>query len=166
MSSCLPCDIIISLLTTLTTTSLDQQSLTLTLTIYILYSTQTDGSTGSGKSFTMTGERSAPGVIPRAITEIFNLIKQTQQTDADVHFLVRMSYVELYNNNFRNLLEFASKDLPNSQQTNGHYSSHHVKKLSADDLREDLKGSKNGQHKSHAKRHGSFDRSSLSFLFT
>ena len=113
----------------------------------------------------MTGERSAPGVIPRAITEIFNLIKQTQQTDADVHFLVRMSYVELYNNNFRNLLEFASKDLPNSQYANGH----HVKKssASADDLREDhLKGSKNGQYKSNAKRHGSFDRSLPSFHFT
>ena len=70
------------------------------------------GSTGSGKSFTMTGERDAPGVIPRAITEIFSIIAtSTSQKDNDVFFYVRLSYVELYNNNFRNLLEFASKEL-------------------------------------------------------
>ena len=70
------------------------------------------GSTGSGKSFTMTGEREAPGVIPRAITEIFSMISATTaQKENDVFFYVRLSYVELYNNNFRNLLEFASKEL-------------------------------------------------------
>ena len=70
------------------------------------------GSTGSGKSFTMTGERDAPGVIPRAITEIFSIIATTtSQKENDVFFYVRLSYVELYNNNFRNLLEFASKEL-------------------------------------------------------
>ena len=70
------------------------------------------GSTGSGKSHTMTGSKEAPGVIPRAITEIFSLIGTTTgQKDNDVFFYVRLSYVELYNNNFRNLLEFASKGL-------------------------------------------------------
>ena len=114
----------------------------------------------------MTGERSAPGVIPRVITDIFNLIKTNTAADADVHFLVRMSYVDLYNNNFRNLLEFASKEQPNSQNVNGHsHNGHHNTKrpsLSSDDLREDhLKGSRNGheQNKSNAKRRSSFDRS-------
>ena len=104
----------------------------------------TDGSTGSGKSFTMTGERSAPGVIPRAITEIFNLIKTTTAADTDVHFLVRMSYVELYNNNFRNLLEFASKDQPNSQHPNNSHN-HHANR------------SGHGLYK-NAKKYGSYDR--------
>jgi Kinesin motor domain len=69
------------------------------------------GSTGSGKSFTMTGNSTAPGIIPRAISEIFSIIEATAAQESDVFFYVRLSYVELYNNNFRNLLEFASKEL-------------------------------------------------------
>ena len=74
------------------------------------------GSTGSGKTFTMTGNSSAPGVIPRAISEIFCVIEATAAQEKDVFFYVRLSYVELYNNNFRNLIEFASKEL--SQRDN------------------------------------------------
>jgi hypothetical protein len=69
------------------------------------------GSTGSGKSYTMTGNSSAPGIIPRAISEVFSIIETTAAQESDVFFYVRISYVELYNNNFRNLLEFASKEL-------------------------------------------------------
>eukprot|EP01035_Chromulina_nebulosa_P018771 gene18771-24538_t len=69
------------------------------------------GCTGSGKSFTMTGNSTNPGIIPRAISEIFSIIEETAAQESDVFFYVRMSYVELYNNNFRNLLEFASKEL-------------------------------------------------------
>ena len=59
----------------------------------------------------MTGNSSAPGIIPRVISEIFSIIEATAAEDNDVFFYVRLSYVELYNNNFRNLLEFASKEL-------------------------------------------------------
>lgn len=69
------------------------------------------GCTGSGKSFTMTGNSSAPGIIPRAISEIFSIIEETASQEKDVFFYVRISYVELYNNAFRNLLDFASKEL-------------------------------------------------------
>lgn len=69
------------------------------------------GSTGSGKSYTMTGNSTAPGIIPRAISEIFSIIEATAASESDVFFYVRLSYVELYNNNFKNLLEFASKEL-------------------------------------------------------
>jgi ankyrin repeat protein/chromosome segregation ATPase len=68
------------------------------------------GSTGSGKTHTMTGCAAAPGIIPRAISEIFSIIEATAAREKDVFFYVRMSYVELYNNNFRNLLDFASKE--------------------------------------------------------
>jgi hypothetical protein len=51
------------------------------------------------------------GIIPRAISEIFSIIEDKASTEKDVYFYVRISYVELYNNNFRNLLEFASKEL-------------------------------------------------------
>jgi hypothetical protein len=66
------------------------------------------GCTGSGKSYTMTGNNSAPGIIPRAVSEIFSIIESTADQEHDVYFYVRMSYVELYNNNFRNLLDFHS----------------------------------------------------------
>ena len=69
------------------------------------------GSTGSGKTYTMTGNSQAPGIIPRAISEIFSIIEATAAKEKDVFFYVRLSYVELYNNTFRNLLEQASKEL-------------------------------------------------------
>lgn len=67
------------------------------------------GVTGSGKSFTMTGNKQCPGIIPRAIGDIFRHIDQAA-ADSDVIFYVRLSYVELYNNSFRNLLEHVSKE--------------------------------------------------------
>ncbi len=63
----------------------------------------------------MTGTSSAPGIIPRAISEIFSIIEDTAATESDVFFYVRISYVELYNNSFRNLLEFASKELASKE---------------------------------------------------
>ena len=69
------------------------------------------GATGSGKSYTMTGCSAAPGIIPRAISEVFSVIETSTSEDNDMFFYVRISYVELYNNTFRNLLDFASKDL-------------------------------------------------------
>ena len=50
------------------------------------------GQTGSGKTFTMTGNTAFPGITPRAITEIFTLIKER------THLKVKVStyFVELY----------------------------------------------------------------------
>lgn len=62
------------------------------------------GVTGSGKSYTMTGNKHAPGIIPRAIGDIFKHIEKAA-IENDIYFFVRLSYVELYNNTFRNLLE-------------------------------------------------------------
>lgn len=67
------------------------------------------GVTGSGKSYTMTGNKQAPGIIPRAIGDIFKSIDQAANEE-DVYFFVRLSYVELYNNTFRNLLEHVAKE--------------------------------------------------------
>ncbi|KAJ1435063.1 P-loop containing nucleoside triphosphate hydrolase protein, partial [Ochromonadaceae sp. CCMP2298] len=63
------------------------------------------GTTGSGKSYTMTGNKAAPGIIPRAIGDLFKHIENAAAEEHDVFFYVRLSYVELYNNTFRNLLE-------------------------------------------------------------
>lgn len=70
------------------------------------------GATGSGKSHTMTGNKAAPGIIPRAIGDLFRHIESAAAEENDVFFYVRLSYVELYNNTFRNLLENAQKDMP------------------------------------------------------
>ena len=50
-----------------------------------------------------------PGVIPRALHDIFSSIETAAAGNPDTIFLVRMSYVELYNNNFRNLLNGAAE---------------------------------------------------------
>lgn len=68
------------------------------------------GATGSGKSYTMTGDKNAPGIIPRAIGDLFRHIEKSAASESDVFFYVRLSYVELYNNSFRNLLEHVSKE--------------------------------------------------------
>jgi hypothetical protein len=61
------------------------------------------GSTGSGKTHTMTGQCSM-GVVPRAIRDIFRMATSRTASDTAAMFLVHISYVELYNNIFRNLL--------------------------------------------------------------
>ncbi|KAK6477446.1 kinesin-like protein KIF17 [Huso huso] len=61
------------------------------------------GQTGSGKSFTMQGITDSPaqrGVIPRAFEHIFESIQCAENTK----FLVRASYLEIYNEEIRDLL--------------------------------------------------------------
>ncbi|XP_063071378.1 kinesin-like protein KIF17 [Engraulis encrasicolus] len=61
------------------------------------------GQTGSGKSYTMQGVVDPPsqrGVIPRAFEHIFETIQCAENTK----FLVRASYLEIYNEEIRDLL--------------------------------------------------------------
>ena len=61
------------------------------------------GQTGTGKTFTMEGvlkENELKGIIPRSFDMIFNLIKTTFNTN----FLIRVSFLEIYNENIRDLL--------------------------------------------------------------
>ncbi|KAI2809410.1 Kinesin-like protein kif3b, partial [Blomia tropicalis] len=58
------------------------------------------GQTGTGKTFTMEGDEDNPGVIPRSFTHIFNHIGRSSQKQ----FLVRSSYLEIYQENIRDLL--------------------------------------------------------------
>eukprot|EP01018_Ginkgo_biloba_P021950 Gb_08363 [translate_table: standard] len=62
------------------------------------------GQTSSGKTFTMEGldhPSDMRGIIPQAFEDIFEHIKQSQRSD---HFLVRASYLEIYNEEIRDLL--------------------------------------------------------------
>ncbi|XP_012072668.1 kinesin-like protein KIN-7O isoform X1 [Jatropha curcas] len=58
------------------------------------------GQTNSGKTHTMRGSATEPGVIPLAVHDLFDIIKQ----DAGREFLLRMSYMEIYNEDINDLL--------------------------------------------------------------
>ncbi|KAK4281942.1 hypothetical protein QN277_013382 [Acacia crassicarpa] len=58
------------------------------------------GQTNSGKTHTMRGSRKEPGVIPLAVHDLFKIIQQ----DVDREFLLRMSYMEIYNEEINDLL--------------------------------------------------------------
>lgn len=62
------------------------------------------GQTGTGKTFTMEGVRTVPelrGIIPNSFAHVFGAIAKSVD---DVRFLVRVSYLEIYNEEVRNLL--------------------------------------------------------------
>ncbi|KAH9649193.1 kinesin-like protein KIN-7O [Citrus sinensis] len=58
------------------------------------------GQTNSGKTHTMRGSLTEPGVIPRAVHDLFDIILGK----VDREFLLRMSYMEIYNEDINDLL--------------------------------------------------------------
>ena len=62
------------------------------------------GQTGSGKTFTMEGydDVELQGLIPRAVSDLFHLIHSTSSPSS--HFLVRASYIQIYNESITDLL--------------------------------------------------------------
>ncbi|KAF2212575.1 hypothetical protein CERZMDRAFT_58849 [Cercospora zeae-maydis SCOH1-5] len=58
------------------------------------------GMTGTGKTFSMQGTATQPGVIPLAITDIFSYIRENPSRE----FLLRVSYLEIYNEKIYDLL--------------------------------------------------------------
>ncbi|MEJ1270799.1 centromere protein E [Cricetulus griseus] len=66
------------------------------------------GQTASGKTHTMMGSEDCLGVIPRAIHDIFQRIKKFPERE----FLLRVSYMEIYNETITDLLCNAQKTKP------------------------------------------------------
>ncbi|XP_041024589.1 kinesin-like protein KIN-7O isoform X2 [Juglans microcarpa x Juglans regia] len=58
------------------------------------------GQTNSGKTYTMRGSATEPGIIPLSVHDLFKTIQQ----DVDREFLLRMSYMEIYNEEINDLL--------------------------------------------------------------
>ena len=62
------------------------------------------GQTGTGKTYTMAGNREVAaerGIIPNSFAHIFDEISKV---DDDIRFLVRVSYLEIYQEEIRDLL--------------------------------------------------------------
>lgn len=62
------------------------------------------GQTGTGKTHTMSGSETNPkekGIMPRAFDDVF---KSIEYDSVKTQFLVRASYLEIYNEEIRDLL--------------------------------------------------------------
>ncbi|CAN0272545.1 unnamed protein product [Pylaiella littoralis] len=66
------------------------------------------GSTGSGKTHTISGTDEDPGVLPRAVKLLFERLESDMAAGSDKAFMVFLTFVEIYNNVFHNLLEGAT----------------------------------------------------------
>ncbi|KAI0088303.1 P-loop containing nucleoside triphosphate hydrolase protein [Irpex rosettiformis] len=73
------------------------------------------GQTASGKTFTLSGDEEQPGIIPRAMKDVFGYIKQTPTRE----YLLRCSYLEIYNENIHDLLAPPSMSAAQPVQIHG-----------------------------------------------
>nr|ABK92267.1 kinesin-like protein 7 [Bombyx mori] len=65
------------------------------------------GQTSSGKTYTMAGTESSPGIITLAVLNLFEIIKNIPDRD----FLVRVSYIEIYNETVKDLLNIEKDNI-------------------------------------------------------
>ncbi|GET89303.1 kinesin, putative [Leishmania tarentolae] len=65
------------------------------------------GQTGTGKTYTMEGftNEEERGIIPRAVEDVFAYIREKRCASEDIKFLVRASYMQIYNEVISDLLE-------------------------------------------------------------
>ncbi|KAJ6612156.1 kinesin-like protein [Mycena sp. CBHHK59/15] len=62
------------------------------------------GQTGSGKSYSMMGYGADKGIIPLTCSELFVRVSDKKEADPNVGFTVEVSYIEIYNEKVRDLL--------------------------------------------------------------
>ena len=74
------------------------------------------GQTSSGKTYTMLGTENELGVIPMAVERIFDSISETTGRE----FLLRVSYLEIYNEKVNDLLDSGGTDLKLREDQNGY----------------------------------------------
>ncbi|MCL7036992.1 hypothetical protein MKW94_023706 [Papaver nudicaule] len=75
------------------------------------------GVTSSGKTHTMHGDHTSPGVIPLAIKDVFSTIQDTPGRE----FLLRVSYLEIYNEVINDLLDPTGQNLRVREDAQGTY---------------------------------------------
>ncbi|KAG8706309.1 kinesin-like protein Klp8, partial [Ceratobasidium sp. 395] len=67
------------------------------------------GQTGSGKSYSMMGYGADKGIIPLTCSELFTRLDTQRAADPNVNFVVEVSYIEIYNEKVRDLLNPKNK---------------------------------------------------------
>ncbi|KAL2652994.1 hypothetical protein R1flu_021122 [Riccia fluitans] len=75
------------------------------------------GVTSSGKTHTMHGDQKSPGIIPLAVKDVFSIIQETPSRE----FLLRVSYLEIYNEVINDLLDPAGQNLRVREDAQGTY---------------------------------------------
>nr|XP_010930730.1 kinesin-like protein KIN-7E, chloroplastic isoform X2 [Elaeis guineensis]XP_010930731.1 kinesin-like protein KIN-7E, chloroplastic isoform X2 [Elaeis guineensis] len=75
------------------------------------------GVTSSGKTHTMHGEQKSPGIIPLAVKDVFSIIQETPGRE----FLLRVSYLEIYNEVINDLLDPTGQNLRIREDSQGTY---------------------------------------------
>ena len=60
------------------------------------------GATGAGKTYTMLGTGDNPGIMVRSLSDLFGIIDKAKPLR---EFNIKLSYVEIYNESLRDLLE-------------------------------------------------------------
>uniref|UniRef100_A0A0D9ZKZ6 Kinesin motor domain-containing protein n=1 Tax=Oryza glumipatula TaxID=40148 RepID=A0A0D9ZKZ6_9ORYZ len=75
------------------------------------------GVTSSGKTHTMHGEQKSPGIIPLAVKDVFSIIQDTPGRE----FLLRVSYLEIYNEVINDLLDPIGQNLRIREDAQGTY---------------------------------------------
>ncbi|XP_059631794.1 kinesin-like protein KIN-7E, chloroplastic [Cornus florida] len=75
------------------------------------------GVTSSGKTHTMHGEQKSPGIIPLAVKDVFGIIQETTGRE----FLLRVSYLEIYNEVINDLLDPTGQNLRIREDAQGTY---------------------------------------------
>ncbi|KAG6624435.1 hypothetical protein I3843_16G028500 [Carya illinoinensis] len=75
------------------------------------------GVTSSGKTHTMHGEQKSPGIIPLAVKDVFGIIQETPGRE----FLLRVSYLEIYNEVINDLLDPIGQNLRIREDAQGTY---------------------------------------------
>lgn len=67
------------------------------------------GQTGSGKTHTMMGSGDDPGIVPLMNGDLFRRIEGSQREDPQLKFLVTVSFLEIYNEVIKDLLNPSDK---------------------------------------------------------
>ena len=75
------------------------------------------GATGAGKTYTMLGIDNNPGIMPLTLRELFNKVNSF----GDREYKLKFWYLEIYNENIRDLLKFNDKKNNKSDNTSNEY---------------------------------------------
>ena len=80
------------------------------------------GATGSGKTYTMVGNNQENGIMIRAIDDLFLKLDNEKNKDFTVH----ISYIELYNEQLKDLLNFNNENINNNKLNNNKYNNNNI----------------------------------------